>query len=154
MTALVEVDRLHKRLDDTFKRAAALTQDLELQADFARYLCILVAGFLEQSLIEVVLELARRNSAPSIQRHVEAHIRRFTNPKCQRIIDMFATLDPAWAKDLEEFLVDERRAAVDSVVDLRHTFSHGRYSGITLGRVKSYYESAKSVIDHIVDMCI
>jgi len=70
MTGRAEVYRLRQVLDDTFKRATAIGPDPELQSDFARYLCVLVSGFLEKAVVEVILEHSRRHSQPSIQRFI------------------------------------------------------------------------------------
>jgi hypothetical protein len=50
---LVEVTRQKQRIDDLFK----LSNDLpgEVQAHWSRYLCILIAGFLEISVVSGLL---------------------------------------------------------------------------------------------------
>lgn len=123
MTGRGEVARLQRKLDATFQRAAGIQGDLELLADFARYLCVLVSGFLEQSVRELVLEHTRKKASPTVQRYVESRLRRFTNAKAQRLIDLVGSFDTDWRRDLEDYLVDERKAAVDSVIDLRNTIS-------------------------------
>ena len=79
MTGRAEVTRLKQRLDATFQRVADIGSDLELQSDFAKYLCVLVSGYLESVVAELVLEHARRSGSPSLQRFVERNTRRFTN---------------------------------------------------------------------------
>lgn len=153
MTGRAEVERQRQKLDATFKRASSIGGDVELLSDFARYLCVLVAGFLEQAVIELVLEHVRNHSHTSVQRHVEQHLRQFTSAKSQRIIDLIGGFDPDWRKDLEAYLVDEYKDAVDSVVDLRHTISHGRSVGVTIARVQDYYGRVKHVVGHIADLC-
>lgn len=154
MTGRAEVERQRQKLDATFKRAAATKSEAELLADFARFLCVLVAGFLEQAVIELPLEHVRIRSHISIHRHVERNLRRFTNANSQRIIDLFGSFDPDWRKDLESYLVDERKAAVDSVVDLRNSISHGRPAEISMKRVEDYYARVKQVVDHIAGLCV
>jgi hypothetical protein len=153
MTGLAEVHRLRQALDHTFSRAAAIGADTELQSDFARYLCVLVSGFLEKAVVELILEHARRHSQPSIQRFVEYRSQRIANVNCQRLQDLLGTFDPVWRSDLEKFLVDERKAALDSIVSLRNSISHGQSVGVTLVRVKEYYTHIKDVIEHVADLC-
>ena len=153
MTGRAEVARLQQKLDDTFQRAAGAQGDLELLADFARYLCVLVSGFLEQSVRELVLEHTRKKAAPAVQRYVESRLRRFSNAKTQRLMDLFGSFDIDWRRNLEGYLVDERKAAVDSVIDLRNTISHGRHVGLTMNRVADYYAQIKLVVDHIGGIC-
>ncbi len=153
MTGRAEVARLTQKLDATFKRASGVQNDLELLSDFARYLCVLVAGFVEQAVQQLILEHARKAASPAVQRYVESRIRGFTNAKAQRLIDLLGSFDPKWRADLEGYLIDERKDAVNSVIDLRNTISHGRYVGITMSRVTNYYKEIKKVIEHIAGIC-
>ena len=77
MTGKPAVAALRKRLDSTFERMEQVSDDVELEllSDFARYLCVLVSGFLEQSVVALVLEHVRRNSSPTVQNHIEARLR-------------------------------------------------------------------------------
>ena len=150
----VEIHRHRQRLDATFERAVSITDDPELLSDFARYLCVLVAGFLEQATVEIALQHVRTHSQPSIQRHVESRLRQFTNANTQRIVQLFGSFDPDWRTDLESHLVDEYKAAVDSVVALRHRVAHGQNAGVTMASVRSYYDRVKRVVDHVADLCI
>ena len=87
------------------------------------------------------------------QVQINGRLRRFTTANSQRIQDILGSFDPDWREDLGNYLVDERKAAVDSIVDLRQTISHGRYAGVTLAGVKAYYAQVKDVVDHIADLC-
>jgi len=154
MIGRAEVERQRQRLDATFNRAAGVQGEAELLSDFARYLCVLVSGFLEQAVVELVLEHVRTHSQPSIQRHVERRLRQFTNAKANRLINLLGSFDPDWRKQLENYLVDEHKDAVDGIVDLRNTISHGRFAGVTMVRVQDYYSRVKNVVDHIADLCV
>jgi hypothetical protein len=154
MTGRAEVERQRQRLDATFKRASSIGGDAELLSDFARYLCVLVSGFLEQAVIEVALEHVRTHSDASVHKHVEQHLRRFTTANPQRIIDLLGGFDSTWRTDLEKYLVDEYKDAVSSVVDLRQSISHGRSVGVTMARIQEYYARVKQVVEHIANLCI
>jgi len=155
MRGRAEVERQKQKLDATFTRASKLVQldDPELLSDAARYLCVLVAGLLEQAVIELALEPVRNHSEASVQRYAENRLRLFTSAKAQRITELVGTFDADWRSDLESYLVDERKDAVDSVIALRHLISHGRSVGLTMAAIKNYYSRVKPVIDHIADLC-
>jgi hypothetical protein len=148
MSVPAEVGRLKKRLDDTFLRAKALT-DAELLSDSAKYLCVLVSGYLEQSIVEILLEHVRRSSGPTVRKHMETELRRRTNFKAGKIIALFGSFSSVWEADLKAFITDEKRAAVDSVVDLRHTIAHGRHTGLTMISVRAYYSQIELVVKHL-----
>jgi hypothetical protein len=155
MKGRAEVERQKQKLDATFSRASKLPlDDAELLSDFARYLCVLVAGFLEQSVIELTLEHVRNHSQASVQGYAESRLRQFTTANAQRITDLMGTFDAGWRSDLDGYLVDERKAAVDSVVALRHNIAHGRFVGVTMTTIKEYYPRVKHVVDHIADLCV
>jgi len=154
MTGRAQVQRERQRLDDAFKRASGVKGDPELSSDFARHLCVLVSGFLEQSAIELLLEHVRQRSSQSIQRHVGQSLRRFSSPKANKLIALFGSFDPAWEADLKGYLVDQHKDAVDAVVDLRHNIAHGRDTLVTMSRISEYYDRVKEVVEHIANLCL
>ena len=154
MTGRAEIERQKQRLDATFKRAGSLGADPELLSDFARYLCVLVSGFLEQAAVEIALEHVRTHSDPSVLRHMERRIRNSTNMNTERIVQLFGSFDADWQKDLESAIVDEYKAAVDSVVALRHQIAHGANGGITMVRIREYYDRVKYVVEYVTDLCL
>lgn len=154
MTGRAQVEREKQRLDATFKRALAAQDDPELLSDFARYMCVLVSGFLEQAIIELLLEYVRRRSDETIQRHVEQRLRRFTTAKASNIANLMGSFNVDWQKDLEGYFVDEQKDALDSVVNLRHAISHGRSVGVTMVSVQRYYARVKEAVQHIAELCL
>lgn len=154
MNGRAEVDRQRQRLDETFKRASGVKGDAELSSDFARYLCVLVSGFLEQAVIEILVEYVRVRCPEQVQRHLGPRLRRFTTAKAGNIIELFGSFDLNWKLDLEAYIVDEYKDALDSVVNLRHTIAHGRFAGVTMISVQSYYDRVKKVVDHVGEMCL
>lgn len=154
MTGRAEVNRLKQQLDATFKRLGGVGSDLELQSDFARYLCILVSGYLEKSVYELVVEHARKTHAQSLQRFVDQRTKNFTNAKSQKLYNLLGDFDPEWRSLLEAHLAGELKDAVDSVVALRNNIAHGQSVGLTYARVSDYYSRIKRVIDYIADLCV
>jgi len=154
MIGRAEIDRQRQKLDATFDRLSTAGADPELMADSARYLCVLVAGFLEQAVIEIALEHVRTHSHSSVQRHIEGRLRRFTSANTQNIVKLLGSFNPDWRSDLEAYIVDQYKSAVDSVVNLRHTVAHGRYTGVTMVGVRNYYTLVKQVVEHCANLCI
>lgn len=144
----------HKsRVDAAFRRATQVS-DPELLADYAKYLCILVSGYLEKAFSEIVLEHAREVAAPSVQRFVERTTRRFTNANSEKILKLLGNFDNDWKSSMEAFLIDERKAAVDSVLNLRNSIAHGSNIGLTFTRMQTYYSSIVEVVDYAQNLCI
>ena len=152
MTGRLEVARLRQRLDTTFGRAPAAAAEIEVQADFAKYLCILVSGFLENALIAPLLDVAQRRSAPEVALFVERQLDYWTNPNCERIIQLLGSFRLAWHTGAAAFLVDERKEAVNSLVALRHKIAHGESVGTSLAQVRAYYARVLEVIAFVADL--
>lgn len=155
MTGWAEVGRLKKHLDATFQRIKTLQAgaDLEVQSDFARYLCVLVSGYLEKSVSELVLEHARKNGSPTLQRFVERQTRRFADANWERLLTLLASFDPDWRQSLDSGLTSQHKDAVNSVVGLKNTIAHGGMVGVTYQRIKDYYAKVQDVIEHIATLC-
>lgn len=153
MNGRAEVRRLKQRLDATFRRIDQVGSDVELRADFARYLCVLVSGYLEKAVVELLLEHARRSGGPSLQRFVERQTRRLANLNSQRVQDILGSFDAEWQDHIDAILKDEAKDALDSVVNVRNKIAHGESVGITYQTISQYYIQVQRVVDKIADLC-
>ena len=150
MAGNAKLAALQRRLDATFDRVAAFRpDDFELLSDFARYLCVLVSGYLESAIAELALEHCRHRCSPTVLSYVDAQLGRFQNPNAERVLQLLGAFDPLWRTDLETFISGERKDAIDSVVALRNKIAHGESVGITYRRIKDYYTRTKEVIDFL-----
>ena len=77
-----------------------------MQADFAKYVCVLVSGFFENAIVALILQYAEQRSAPEISAFVERQLDRWTNPTTEKITTLFGSFNPDWRSTLETFLVD------------------------------------------------
>jgi hypothetical protein len=87
------------RIDAVFGRAAGVT-DLETQADMARYLCVLVSGFMEQATRHIYGEYARARSSPHVTRYVEHQLDGFMNANAAKLCQVTGAFDGQWRQDL------------------------------------------------------
>jgi len=152
MTGREAVARLKKRMDTTLTRAPVSSADIEVQADFAKYFCVLTSGFLENAIIVLILSFAQKRSAPEIQSFIEGKLKYWTNPNVEKVCQLLASFNPDWRIKAGEFLLDERKDAVNSLVALRHQIAHGESVGTSLDQAKAYYKNILVVIDFIADL--
>jgi len=80
---------------------------LELQAHWARYICVLSAGFLENALTDVYSQYARACSTPAIADYIVSTLRKLQNPKAKRFEDTAKAFNTTWEEDLTTFLNSE-----------------------------------------------
>lgn len=157
MVAIREVDLRKRRLDAIFARAAALgsnAQAEELQADYARHICVLVSGFVEKAVAEIIVEHAKSRSAAQVRAYVESTLRRLTNVDRDRLLNLVGHFDASWRAQMEAFIVDERSAAINSIVGLRNDIAHGGGSSLSLNQVEKYWRSIQEIVDKLADLML
>src|SRR5438445_422119 len=106
-----------QRLQSLIKRSTEATDDnFELQGDWAKYLCILTAGLLENSIKQIYSEFASRAVTKPVANFVSSSLSPIRSPKAQRFLDTAAAFNVLWGGELENYLNDDgRREAIDSI---------------------------------------
>ncbi len=154
MSGLIEVARMKQRLDDTFSRVRKIEYDPQLQSDFAKYLCVLVSGYIETAISQLLQEHARRAGARTLQNFVENKTRRITNANADKIAQLMGSFDPKWREEIRAYLNGERSHAINSIIGNRHQIAHGRDSGITYASVHLWYQQANQLVDRVEKICL
>ena len=146
----------HKqRLDHLFKRVNDIS--LPDQGEWSKYLCVLTAGFIEESLRVLLLNYARNKSTVQIQRFLENEIKYITNCKTERILEILTKFDVNWASKFENDIkinspIDkEIKDSLDSIVANRHNIAHGRSIGIGYAAVNKYYGYCIKAVEILED---
>lgn len=152
MNGRAEVSRLRSRLDATFARIPVSATDFEVQADFAKYLCVLVSGFFENAIVALLLDYVERRSAPEVMSFVERQLDYWTNPNTEKITKLFGAFNADWRISLTAYLVDERKDSLNSLVALRHKVAHGESVGTSLSQVRAHYKVVAEVVDHLANL--
>jgi hypothetical protein len=122
----LEVVRHKQRLDKLFDQIRAFSGDLELQSHWARYLCVLVSGFLETSIRAIYGEYATKKAHQYIVNFVESRLKSFQNPNMEQILQIASLFSPEWRARLELDTEGELKDAVDSIVANRNLIAHGQ----------------------------
>jgi len=145
----------HQRLTWLLDQARQFnSEQLELQAHWARYLCVLAAGFIENALADVYSRYARSSANLYISNFVESTLGKIQNPKSNRFLETARAFNKDWEDTLRDFLdTDGRREAIDSIMANRHLIAHGKDSGISLVRVSDYLGKSVQVIEYIENQC-
>ncbi|MFC1970617.1 HEPN domain-containing protein [Chloroflexota bacterium] len=149
----IEIFRYKQRLDYLFDQIRSFSDNTELQAQWARYLCILVAGFTETSVQAILNEYVRNKAAPSVASYAFSRLKRFTNPKMEDILTLLGFFDSKWRDNTENFAEGKLKEAVDSIMAQRNLIAHGNDTGISYVRIKDYYERIIKLIDYIENTC-
>jgi hypothetical protein len=147
----VELVKQIQRIKDLIgKTTDASNGNIELQSHWAKYLCVLCAGLLENSVSELYGDYAKNKSNQEINHYVLRSLEKYQNPKTKKFIEIAACFNDRWAQDLETFVDnDGRREAIDSIIANRHLIVHGENSGITIVRIKEYFKKIVEVLEFI-----
>lgn len=151
-----KIVREQQYLDNLFAKISNIQRispdDIDLQAHWARYLCILVSGFLENSISTIYIEYAKKKATPQITNFVEHKLERFQNPNMEKNFQLMASFDEEWGKQFKIRTEGEIKAAVNSIVKLRNDIAHGKSVSTTYINIKNYYQSSKKLLDVIEDI--
>lgn len=145
--------RYANKLDTLFQKAQQLSHDLELQSHWARYLCVLVCGFLETGVRTTYGHYARSRAHPNVARYANKKLELFRSPTMGNILELTSLFSKEWAEDLERDTDGELKDAVNSIVAVRHQIAHGNDTGISYVRVREYHRSIVKVIDLLEQQC-
>jgi hypothetical protein len=153
-----EVSRQIQRLRDLISKASvACDRDAELQSHWAKYICIICAGLLENALKEIYGDYASRQVSQPVANFVSSKLSQIRNPKSSVFLEVSVAFSQVWKAELENFMGEEGRYdAIDSIIINRHKIAHGKdqNSGVTVTRVKEWLEKAIEVLEFIENQCL
>lgn len=135
----------------------AVGGNIGLQAHWGKYLCILVAGFLENAIKEIYTEFVDRTSIPQVANFAKSRLQKIQNPKSSRFVEIARAFKEEWGDELEDFLNQDhklRKNAIDSIMDNRNRIAHGKFSSnITVARVHDHLNKSVEIIEFIEKQC-
>lgn len=146
-----EITRQVQRLDTLFNKVAEATNnDFDLQSHWARYLCIMVAGLVENGLKEIFTKYIENKSAKPIVKYSLAQLSKLNNPKAEKVCELVGSFKSEWRHDLEIYLNELGRSdAIDSIMNNRNQLSHGKDVGVSIVSVKGYFKKIVDVLEFI-----
>ena len=152
-----ELSRQIQQLNSLVQRAdEASNSNAELQSEWAKYLCVLAAGLLENAIKELYTEFAKRKVAAPIASYVSSSLSPIKNPKHDVFLRIAAAFNDGWKTELENYLIDnERGVAINSIISNRHLIAHGqsRNSSITVARLKDFLSRSIEALEFIEQQC-
>jgi hypothetical protein len=147
----------HKqRLDNLYSKVAVIPVPQD-QVEWSKYLCVLTAGFIEESLRVLILDFSKNNASLEIQKFVEKEISYVTNCKTERILEVLNKFNSNWGSTFENEIKDnspidkEIKDSIDSIVSNRHLIAHGKSVGVSYSTVKKYYGYCTKAIEILED---
>jgi hypothetical protein len=148
-----ELSQQHNRLKTLISKTEIITAgDMEAISHWAKYLCVLSAGFLENSIQELYGKYCSNCANPNVTSFAVKALNRIQNPKASTFLEVAGSFKEKWRYDLEKFIEDEgRKEAINSIMSNRHLIAHGKDTSISLARIKEYLKKSVEVIEFIED---
>ena len=143
----IKIVQHKQRLDALFEKGTTLANDSELLSNWAKYLCVLTSGFIEESVRVLLFEYVHKRSSPEVEHFVNSRLHFFQNAKMSNILDLLGEFSSEFRTQMELLAQDELKDAVDSVVNNRHQISHGRPIGLSFMTIKDYYKRVVRTIE-------
>jgi nitrate/nitrite-specific signal transduction histidine kinase len=149
---MLAIHQQKQRLDQLFKAARDLP-DPEVQSHWSRYLCVLVSGFIENSVELCLYEYSKKSSSIHVSNFVSARLRKFQNPKMGPILELFGTFNPEWRSRIEAATRGRLADSINSIVTNRNKIAHGDSVSLSMSSLTAYYQDAASVIEILQQTC-
>lgn len=153
----VELNRQAAALRHLIKRVGhdPSTRALEMQGHWARYICVLSAGYVENSVRDIYGQYIKKNSySAAVIRYAIKQLDGVQNPRPDKLVKIAASFDPAWGRDLENHLSQNFRSdAVNAIMSNRHLIAHGRSSNVTVGQISLYLGKVVEIAEFMEAQC-
>lgn len=149
-------DKYKSRITNLFKSFDKVS-DPEDQAHNAKYLAVLVSGYLEQAIKEILLHYTSKGSRSQISRYIEKTWPISTNMKAEKIVVMLNHFDSDWGNEFNDWLDQDvlRKGHINSIVEWRNSIAHGHESkttGVTLVSVRTAFATIADLVSLIESM--
>lgn len=129
--------------------AAKTPEEPEEQADWAKYLCVLISGYLEQAFKEILLEFAGQHDANRLQNYIEGTWPESRNMKTANIREILNYFDQGWAASFDQWLEsgDQYKSEINSLIVSRNDIAHGKEANTTNVTLRSTRNRLRIVLE-------
>ena len=76
------------------------------------------------------------------------------NPKTGLIEKTLEEINPSLCAKFKSKTTNSEKSSINSLVSNRNDFAHGRNTSLSIEALHTYYESSKSVIEHLRSTCL
>jgi len=149
----IEVFKEKQQLDYIFKLIDNIS-DVETKSHFSRYLCVLVSGFIENSIKNLIYDYSKNCANSKIVNYIQFKTGSISNLNSEKIKQILGSFSKTWLEVYENRIDESEKDALDSVIANRNNIVHGKSVGLTYVRIKDYYEKVKNIIGFIENHCI
>ena len=133
-------------IDSLFRTGDNIKEE-EIQAHFAKYLCVRSSGLLENYIKSQIGDYADACSSKSVASYVKNKMKTFTNIDYNKLTSFLDSFNPDWTTVFNNKINDELKSSLNAVISNRNNIAHGNPDSISFGNMKKHYEAIKEVIN-------
>ena len=155
-------DKFRKRLDSMFTNIPEVKDDsiqgtTYLHSVWSKHLCVLVSGYLEQSMKELVFEFCDSAASPHVYRYVEKTWPKSKNMRWEQVTKVISNLNEEWGHNVNAWFEnnDSRKSELNSLIQWRNDISHGKDANtnhLSIPKVQKHYQTIKLLVDHLEEL--
>lgn len=150
-------DKYKTRINTLIESYVQEDSSPESQSHNAKYLAVLVSGYLEQAIKEILLDYASRGSRNQISRYIEKSWPRSKNMNDENIKVILGWFNSKWSEEFTVWLSKEenRKGDINSIVEWRNNIAHGqeaKTNGVTLVSVRTKFVTVRELVSLIDNM--
>lgn len=153
---VLDRQRLRNLVNKPPTSAEGIGHETAVKAHWAKYICVLISGFVEQAIKEIIFEHVSSKTSPRVNKYVVDTWPKSTNMKCEAIGKILGSFDKKWEEVFNDWLSEsERRKEINEIISWRNEIAHGRESNIgsvTLPSVANKFQIACNLIDFIDEL--
>lgn len=125
-----ERDKYYIRLENMLDREP---ENLEDQAHWAKYICVLINGYLEQSIRELILEYVFIHTNNVTLQYIDKSWPRPLNLRCRPFGKFLEKFNKVWSIEFRRWLDenDQYEKELDAIVSSRNNIAHGKEANAT-----------------------
>ena len=136
----------------------SLSEDDEFHAMLAKYVCISIAGLIENAIRLIIERYLRNTYANSpVSNYITSKIREVNNPSYEVIKKTFKAFDFPWWDNFHDYCHQNDQEILNSLSTImtnRHNIAHGRDVGITLRDMERHLPNVIKMIEFLEDALI
>jgi len=143
-----DFDRMKNLIDAANNAPEDVSGDIRSMS--YEYICVAIAGRLEQNLKTVLVTYANNNSNKRIGASIARLCRHFQNPSKEKILDLIALFDPVFAEqtkvewDEDDSIGNVLSDLIGKRIVIAHQTNNNR--DVTRTKVQGYYRAYTGVI--------
>lgn len=149
-------DSYRARLNELAQRSP---EDSEDQAHWAKYLSVLISGYLEQSIKDVLFEYTAAYQAIRLGKYIEDTWPKSRGMKTSNILLILKQFDESWGESFLAWLNDndQYKDKINSLIQNRHDIAHGKEANttnVTLPSARTKLEIAFDLVDFLENLIL